>query len=169
MLIHFFYYYLFFFLGKTVHKLCRHSNSEVASAAKSVYKCWRTHIVQSTDKPSIAVQYDAKTKHIRNKARLLLLGALKNEKSEKQQSDSSSEAEIMDIGQELPESSDLESLAEYIEREVFKAAQNRTTNNYRKANRRIVFALKYKKDVKLKVKSAEISVQQLVKEFFEKV
>lgn len=97
------------------------------------------------------------------------MGALKNEKSEKQQSDSSSEAEIMDIGQELPESSDLESLAEYIEREVFKAAQNRTTNNYRKANRRIVFALKYKKDVKLKVKSAEISVQQLVKEFFEKV
>lgn len=66
-------------LGKTVHKLCRDEDAEVAAAAQQVYTAWKTHILSKVNRPYIEVKCDLKTQKLRSSAKQMLLEALQRE------------------------------------------------------------------------------------------
>ena len=65
--------------GKTVHKLCRVKEAEVATLAQQVYTAWKKHILSKVNRPYIEVKCDLKTQKLRNSARRMLLEALQKE------------------------------------------------------------------------------------------
>ncbi|XP_045115058.1 transcription elongation factor A N-terminal and central domain-containing protein 2-like [Portunus trituberculatus] len=66
-------------LGKTVHKLCRAEEAEVAAAAQQVYTAWKNHILSKVNRPYIEVKCDLKTQKLRSSAKQMLLEALQRE------------------------------------------------------------------------------------------
>lgn len=66
-------------LGKTVHKLCRAEEGEVAAAAQQVYTSWKNHILSKVNRPYIEVKCDLKTQKLRSSAKQMLLEALQRE------------------------------------------------------------------------------------------
>ncbi|MPC49598.1 Transcription elongation factor A N-terminal and central domain-containing protein 2 [Portunus trituberculatus] len=70
---------LFATLGKTVHKLCRAEEAEVAAAAQQVYTAWKNHILSKVNRPYIEVKCDLKTQKLRSSAKQMLLEALQRE------------------------------------------------------------------------------------------
>ncbi|OXB64584.1 hypothetical protein ASZ78_016036 [Callipepla squamata] len=63
-------------IGRTVNKMRKHSDRDVAGLAKDVYVEWRAFIKHHSDRPSIEVKSDPKTEAFRKKARKLLCEAL---------------------------------------------------------------------------------------------
>ncbi|KAL7630886.1 UNVERIFIED_CONTAM: hypothetical protein RMT77_018825 [Armadillidium vulgare] len=169
-------------LGKTVHKLCRDSNIDVANHAKTVYQLWRNNIVSKIDKPMIEVRCDLQTQKLREIARDLIYNSLaelleKSEKNKNSSVGSPSNSDVDSVGSpynsEAENDSDysvenLKNLAEYIESEVFKEAKKKISNQYRRTNRKIVFVLKYQKDIKINLIKGKISVPKFVETYFQK-
>ncbi|XP_045595469.1 transcription elongation factor A N-terminal and central domain-containing protein 2 [Procambarus clarkii] len=167
-------------LGKTVHKLCKSKDADVAEAAKEVYSLWKEHVLSKVNRPLIEVRCDAKTQSFRNTARRMLLDALKKsegeeysgaqkepqrEKTEKNEG-KCTEKTVENNKKKMCEgtSDSIEVLAEYIERDVYQATRRLVSNAYRRTIRKLVFTLRHQCDVRQSVISSTLPVAELVKQ-----
>jgi len=121
-------------IGKTVHKLCRHPDEQIATLAKQVYDKWKKAVVAKATKPMIEVRSDLKTEEFRLTARKWLNKSL---------------------------GSNQDQLAELVEREIFHLSKRLIKGEYRKTVRRIVFALR-KEDIREKLTTGKITAKELI-------
>ncbi|NWR62061.1 TEAN2 protein, partial [Bucorvus abyssinicus] len=123
-------------IGHTVNKMRKHSDHDVASLAKGIYREWRTFIKDYSNKPSIVVRSDPKTEAFRKNAQKLL-------------------CEALDLEIDHP-------LAENIEREVFHLSSRLISAPYRRTVRALVFSLKHKPETRAEVKAGTLTVSAFV-------
>lgn len=172
-------------IGKTVHKLCKSKDVDVAAAAKEVYKLWKDHVLSKVNKPTIEVRCDAKTQSFRNTARQMLLDALK--RSEGEQSSVGCDVPRIERIQEDGEHCEIkraqekltrkdgkdefdttEVLAEYLERDVYQTTRRLVNNAYRRTIRKLVFTLRHQHDIRQAVRSSKVSVEEFVKQHLQR-
>lgn len=149
-------------LGKTVHKLCKHENEDIAAEAKKVYKKWKANILSKINRPLIEVECDAKTQNFRRIARQMLLGSLRT-KHEPGNEDLT-EANESKIKKKSKEKDELGDLAEYIEREVYQTTNRKINNSYKRTIRKLVFSLRHTHELRISVLDSSIPVPELVKD-----
>ncbi|XP_042204301.1 transcription elongation factor A N-terminal and central domain-containing protein 2-like [Homarus americanus] len=164
-------------IGKTVHKLCKAKDADVAAAAKEVYGLWKDHVLSKVNRPLLEVKCDPKTQGFRDTARRMIFDALMKTES----GDSSSEDQVTNKEEiqrdeeksktkkkqkDVKDSSKVkvEALAEYIERDVYQATRRLVNKAYRRTIRTLVFTFKHQSDVRVAVKSSTLSVEELVKQ-----
>ncbi|KAK7079463.1 Transcription elongation factor A N-terminal and central domain-containing protein 2 [Halocaridina rubra] len=154
-------------IGKTVHKLCKHENEQIAKEATGVYKKWKESVLSKVSRPLMEVECDQKTKDFRNLARQMLLGSLRTKYSVEKDS-KTGKCESSDGKKksktDSKTSNSVEDLAEYIEREVYSVCNRKATNPYRRTIRKLVFGLRHQHELRMSVIDSSLSVQDLVKD-----
>ncbi|XP_023220438.1 transcription elongation factor A N-terminal and central domain-containing protein 2-like [Centruroides sculpturatus] len=125
-------------IGHLVHKLCKHTNSEVSEKAKHLYEDWKTHILSKMNKPSIEVRSDIQTEKFREVAKRLLAESLNKKESSK--------------------------LVNLLEKQIFHLCKRLINKNYRRTVRKVVFTIKNSPTVSEKLKLGKLSVEELLRE-----
>ncbi|KAK8734269.1 hypothetical protein OTU49_006099 [Cherax quadricarinatus] len=167
-------------IGKTVHRLCKSKDTDVAEAAKEVYSLWKEHILSKVNRSLIEVKCDPKTESFRKTARRMLLDSLKKTEGGDQQEHNEPQRDKTENDQEKCKSKkadekmkhgcskdnydSIEVLAEYIERDVYQATRRLVNNTYRRTIRKLVFTLRHKSDVRYSVTSSALPVAELIKQ-----
>ncbi|XP_075472504.1 transcription elongation factor A N-terminal and central domain-containing protein 2 isoform X2 [Ascaphus truei] len=123
-------------IGDAVKTLQTHSDLEVSDLAREVHTQWEIFIQEKRSKAAIEVRSDAATEKLRGNARRLLCEALH-----------------MEVG---------DSLAEYIEREVFHRSSRLISVPYRRTVRALVFTLKHKPETRSQVRDGQLPINELV-------
>lgn len=125
-------------IGHIVHKLCKHSNSEVSKKAKYLFEDWKTYVLSKMNRPTIIVRSDLQTEKFRETAKKLLAEAFNKKKSSK--------------------------LVNLLEKEIFHLCKRLINANYRRTVRKVVFTLKHNPSICEELKLGKLSVQELLKE-----
>ncbi|KAK8393945.1 hypothetical protein O3P69_006942 [Scylla paramamosain] len=141
-------------LGKTVHKLCRAEEGEVAAAAQQVYTSWKNHILSKVNRPYIEVKCDLKTQKLRSSAK-----QIKNHE-EGRSGDRGEQREAR--GTQDTQQDSVDTIADHLEREVYQVYTRRVDNRYRRTIRSMIFALRHQRDVRKAVVLATLSVEDFV-------
>ena len=150
--------------GKTVHKLCKHKNEKIAAEAKEVYSQWKASILSKVNRPLIEVQCDKKTQNFRRIARQMLLGSLRT-KGEGGESTKRKEKK-KEKGESSKSNSD-DTLAEFIEREVYQTTNRKCNNSYRRTIRKLVFTLRHNHELRSAVLDSSVTVPDFVKDYLQ--
>lgn len=124
-------------IGKTVRKLTRHHDTQIADKAKLLTETWEKYIKGHTRRAVIDVRCDTKTEKLRSTGRKMVADALN-----------------MKIDNGLPEN---------IEREVFYQHDRRSSVGYRRTMRKIVFTLKHNANVCSDLKNSVLQISAFVK------
>lgn len=183
-------------IGKTVHKLCKSEDEDIASTASEVYKSWKEHILSKVNRPKLEVACDLKTQNFRASARRMIRDAMKRdssgvkplvEESNKNKESGKRKRELEDDNKKTKKSlkenhidsteknkksskvneENLNELAEYIERELFLKTKRFINNSYKRSVRKLVFSLKHQDELRLSVVNSTKSVDSLIEELFQ--
>lgn len=142
-----------------------------------MYILWKDHVLNKVNRPILEVKCDLKTQSFRNSARQMLLDALKRtdgaqdsgegdipDKPENEKKKCRAKAADEKLEEDKSEADSLNMLAEYMEREVYQRTRRLVNNAYRRTIRKLVFSLRHQSDLRLKVTSSKLSVEELVKQ-----
>lgn len=127
-------------IGRTVHRLCRHENPTVSTAANEVYRFWKTHILHILRRKPIEVESDAETQRGRSSAKKMINLALDNS-----------------------------AIAEEIEIHVFNKCKKIMNRTYNRVIRKIHFCFKGNEDQKRRVNEMDSDLKQFVEDMYQDV
>lgn len=130
-------------IGRTVMKLRKHKDKDVAELSEKVTNKWLRHYTAKLTQPSLDVKCDHETEQIRSSGRKHLRKALQ----------SSSEVE------------DVDGIARSIEREVFVRHKNLVNLRYRRTLRKLIFVLKDQESIRKDVLLHNMTITDLVMKF----
>ncbi|XP_064089588.1 transcription elongation factor A N-terminal and central domain-containing protein 2-like [Macrobrachium nipponense] len=151
-------------IGKTVHKLCKDKNEKIAAMAKEVYLKWKENVLSKVNRPLIEVQCDQKTQNFRRIARQMILGSLRTKHSMGDE-EKSKEKKKKSKGESSTSKKDCDdTLAEFIEREVYQTTNRKCNNSYRRTIRKLVFTLRHNHELRSSVLDSSVTVTDFVKD-----
>ena len=127
-------------IGKTVHRLCRDQDPNVATLSSEIYQFWKSHILHILHRKPIEVESDAETQRGRSNAKKLVNRGLENS-----------------------------ILAEEIEIHVFKKCKKIMNNTYNRMIRKIHFVLKNDEDQKRRVQEMNCDLKEFVNDVHKQV
>lgn len=124
-------------IGKTVKKLTKHNDMQIADKAKLLIETWEKYVKTNVGRPVMDVRCDAKTEKLRSTGRKMVASALNME---------------IDNG-----------LSENIEREAFYLHDRKASVGYRRTMRKIVFTLKNNENLCNDLKHSALKISAFVR------
>lgn len=127
-------------IGRTVHKLCKSPNTEVAELASAIYACWKSHVLHILHRKPIEVKSDLETEKARQSAQKLINMGLNNPL-----------------------------LAEQLENYVFKHCKKLINKTYNRVIRKIHFTLKNNEELRETVNNLDCDLSEFVDDMHKQV
>lgn len=127
-------------LGRTVHKLCKSPDPEVARLASEVYHHWKSHILHILHRKPIEVKSDLETEKARHSAQKFLNMGLNNT-----------------------------ILAEQLENCVFKKCKKLINKTYNRVIRKIHFTLKNNEELRQTINNLDCDMSGFVDDMHKQV